>query len=467
MSDENNYKPRLLIILLLSILASIFMILFTIPKANALVVKDPDTTKTINNETYYGYYMPTRMTGIEGQSYVDIGLQEPSLTFRSLNSYYFLKSESNNFNYDPLDNYLSSHSINLNIDRYYFTNPINLGLENNVRLMNLTFSIHPGIASDSQDMFSTGNYFYYNGLYDYSFYIVLFSENGQLGSYHVEGGGYTSNYNGLLGGTLSCTTCGDLTIADLHITDNGINGYGNIPNYQVIYKDSWVQVIKINAKNFKFSETLTQLQNSYSNTIFTGTLDSNIFYNNNIITSSIYPYNEPSSGVKPVKLFISQPFDITFYTTNNHVFCSGVECETQENVDNNSDSHENQIQEDNSNFVSDFLTGISSLLNNDYGFSGIVNVTFNFIKNILNTFYNHFGPPTCYSVKVTFFNKDIVLPCGSSFWSRSDIYAFVVIYQSIFTGAICYLLSWKIYKDIINIYNPQSKLIDKSEVDSL
>lgn len=487
MQDDNNYKVRLSIVLLLSIIASILMVIFTIPKANALVVRDPDTATTVNNVAYYGYNIPTRTTGVESGSYVSIGTtnREQSNYFnfnRNVNSYFYTH---NNFDFEQLDNYISQNRIDVSNVNFNMTYANQIGPVDSSDLMRLSFSFHPALSGDFESTLSLGNYIDYSKYYSFTFDIAIWTYYPFFGNDRVcqtikTNGSlitqdYCSNYNGFFGSNYSGTGS-TLGICETP-SNNSINcstgnnswGYRITP----IYFDNNLQILKVQVlfnqySQFKFSENFYYDTENNLLQAFKTDSGTNFFTNvNNIITSTSYLRNSPISDFEPVSLFISQPYDITLWSTSDKGFCSGSNCWTQEDTNNNSDSKDNVDNYERTKFFDDMINSIQGVLGRDYGFSGIVNFTFDYITDLLGVFYNNNGSPVCYTVKVSFFNKDIILPCGASFWNRSDMLSFINVYNVIFIGALSYLLAWKIYKDLLNTFNPNSKIINGNEVDSL
>lgn len=486
MQEENNYKVRLGIVLLLSIIASILMVIFTIPKANALVLRDPDSTTTVNNVTYSGYEIPTRITSVEGQSYVSVGTTNKTsnndFSFnRNTNNYFYVH---NNFDFPKLDNYVINNNIDLSSINYNMTYPIELGPLDRSDLMNVSFSFHPALEGDMEDTLSLGNYIDYNSYYSFTFDLVLYTDNAFFGdqrvcsSYQSNGSLIVSQvcspYNGFLANnTPTLGKCRTLN-TDVTYCNTGSAGYGY--NITKVYVDGHLQVLKVkvlfnSSTQFKFSKTFDYSANVGINDgiqSFTSDINSSFFTNvNNFITSTSYLRNQAITTFEPVYMFVSQPYDITLWSESNHGFCDGSSCWTQEDTNNNSENKDNIDNYKQSAFFDDLMNGIQGLLGRDYGFSGIVNLTFDFIKDLIYTFTNQ-GSPVCYTVRVNILGKDIVLPCGSSFWYRSDMALWVFsTYNVIFLGALSYLLAWKIYKDLLDTFNPSSKIVRGSEVDSL
>ena len=486
MKDDRDSKVRLSIVFILSIIASILMIIFTTPKAKALVVREPDKTTTINNVGYYGYDIPTRTTGVESQSYVSIGttnrVGNNYFTFnRNVNSFFYTH---NNFDFQDLDNYISQNNINVSNVNFNMTYANNIGPLDSSDLMDLSFSFHPALSGDFEDTLSLGNIIDYSKYYSFTFDIAIWTYYDFFGSGRVcktikTNGSlvsqeYCSDYNGFYGAYTSgnystlgtCTTNNDSSVS----CGTGGNSWG----YEIIpiYTDAKLQILKVKVlfnqySMFKFSEnfeydTTNNLRQAFKSDVGTS------FFNNvgNIITSTSYYRGSNISDFDPVNLFISQPYDITLWTTSDKGFCSGSNCWTQEDTNNNSDSKDNIDNYERTSFFNDMINGIQGVLGRDYGFSGIVNLTFDFVSDLLSSFSN--GNNTCYSIRVNILGKDIILPCGSQFWNRNDISSFVNgAYNIVFMGALSYLLAWKIYKDLLNTFNPTSRIVNGKEVDSL
>lgn len=200
---EENDKIRLCIILFLSIIASIFIFIFTIPKANALVINESDLSTNVNGTTYYGFDIPTRVSGFESQSYVNVGTQQyinaSGGSFYSNSKYYIYNSNNRKFYYDDLDNYIEELHINLDNVNMNMTTPIDVGPSDKSNIMKLWFNFHPALEGDQSQMFSLGNYFDYNGYYTFDFDIVLynyystFGDNRICNSYQSNGSLIVSN----------------------------------------------------------------------------------------------------------------------------------------------------------------------------------------------------------------------------------------------------------------------------------
>lgn len=488
MQEDNNYKVRLGIVLLLSIIASILMVIFTVPKANALVMVYPTKNTTISGTKYYGYDIPTRPNASEFGTGLKLGttarLYNGALTndFSQLGNSLYGFGKSNNFHFDLLDNYVNDNNISLNGISYNMTNPISVNGPSDPVLLNLTYTFNMGQSGGVSEMMSSGQYFDYKQYYSFEYDIVLFDSNtdqGHLGQYVNLGSTPTrpaqsTNFNGLLSGDyLRYTTIGMCTQYPENYPTLWTCGTGNAGySYRTstIYQDRNLQVIKVyvdfsSSGKFRFSEDLNYSNSDNGATAFTGvnqSLNGNMLGVNYFnISNGVLNKSFVSLSERYTYLMVSMPYNITLWTTEPSEFCQGNSCWTQSDTD----SLDNNKQTNGSgSFLDDILGGINGILNNDYGFSGIVNFTFGFINDLLTSMR---GNTTCYVASVKFFNKNIVIPCGVSFWNRSDMTAFNTTYNLIFIGALSYILCWKIYKDLLNVINPSSRVVNGSEVDSL
>ena len=474
-------KYKNIVICVLSLIAILLLIVITTPKASALVMKYSDYTKTINNTTYYGYDVPTRPNPFEFGTKVNLGsttklyegVRLNDFSVVTNNSYTFFKAS--NFNFAPLDNYIRDNNITLSDISYNMTEPIKIDGPLYPRLMNYTWSFSLGDQGGLSEMFSDGRYFDYNDSYSFEYDIVLFdsSLHGHLGtSLNLpDTPTISTNYNGFLAGNnLNSSSIG---LCSQPVNNGNFNwscssgnqGYGYTVTKK--YSDSHLQVltVKINFNEylqFRFSKGLSQASQDNGITIFESNTPSTttdyINYFNNVNNTIL---NKSSDGLDTqyVYLFFSMPRNLVVWSTESSTFCQGNSCWTQADTD----SLDNKKTIDSSNtFIDDILNSINGLLQRDYGFSGIVNLTFDFIKDILQGANNY-----CHVYRIQVFNKNIVLPCGTDFWERNDIWTFKITYELVFTGVVAYYLCWKIYKDLLNAINPNTKITTGNEVDSL
>lgn len=464
MSDEENNKNKLFLTLILSIIASVLMIIFTIPKAYAFELISPDSTITLSGTTYYGYNLPTRVnnSSTAPNNYVDIGLNTfdqiqhfPTKVARYKKNTYTTYSFANS----TLDNYLSDHNLSsLNFNRN-LTEPISY---NNIlaSAYNLSFSFHPG---EQGDPLSDGFHINYNDYYSYSFDVIVYSENGGLNNSYTlnatntgQGTGFTSSS---LNNNNTCLYIGQIyTYNDQEYFSYNCRS-SNVPylNISRTYVDDHLQIVHFDIPFNDYTKgRFGGLEDYSGNNEYITPFRANMLFSPMYLLVNHLPTD--SALWKDVQVYISEPYDITLWRTNSDEYCQD-ECWTQEQTDEFNDSRVS----DTDSFINNLLSQFTAITNRDYGFSGIINLTFSFLSSVISSA----SPNTCYTYQIPVLSTTINLPCGNSFWNRNDVLNFKAFYEMLQIGIVSYFVAWKIYRDLINLLTPNSKIIDGKEVDSL
>ena len=441
MRNLDDDKTRYILILIFSIIASILMIIFTIPKVNALEVKAPNMQ--IGNDMY-GYYVPLRDStqGTTTKNYVNIGMH--TIEFNNVRQTIKygkgwlhpnnLPSQLLAIDSSLTNNQLWTTAINTEreIPIYYVADGINMGLY---------WGYHPAEpTSNYLDLFTTNDKWFYDGVYTYDFDIVVW------------GNGYNLN----VGGDNSLIMLDNpFEYCSIWRNDEMSCSTGKIyppPTVTVVKRERDYVHYKVSMQingRWGMNETL------YPNTNYP--IDDVYFYNSLGFRLNGVPQITPV-GDKHYNYYFSDPYNIVYWTSQSTITCPD-RCVTDE--DAHIDMNYNGASEIDS--ITDFNNVIGTLIARDYGFGGIINTTYGYIQRVLN--YYNYGE--CVNVSVNFLGQDINMPCGEDFWFRSDMTTFRQTYEMIFTGIISYWLCWVIYKYILGILDPFKKPISSREVDSL
>ncbi len=177
-------------------------------------------------------------------------------------------------------------------------------------------------------------------------------------------------------------------------------------------------------------------------------------------------YSGPQLGhfgyAPTIKMNITGGFDEVAYILARYTCIDGA---AQEAINIAQSSYNSQITNDKLNDINDTLTSPDVDSDSASGFfsgfdtedngglSAIVTAPLTFVRKATST---------CEPLTLKAFDKDIELPCGDTlFWNKSEVSAFRVVWNTIFGGAILFMLLRHVFKTIENVKDPQS---DKVEV---
>lgn len=470
MNEEKKNKLRIFIIYLLVFIVVIIFELFICKTAFASELVRPSTSIDINNTTYYGYDLPTRPTMEIGDS-----LNGPSLQPNSVRVWSTLRPKIQiteqiaerweHFVYNAfplkernLNNYVNSSVISNNIQNIptIWTNSFDVCGKESL-YCDFTISFLPGMSTNNvNDVFENGYKIDYSQRYSYSFDIVLYneSENADLGAY--EDTFYMTLQRGKNGlneqpqmGYYNCNN-------DNQCYESISGGYNNGFLVEPLIYNEHIQYYRIHVlfNSYNYAKVGFGSDLNYSTSIYNdkGVIGNNVinFTSNNIVVGA---YVNNNWNTVYTKVQISQPYNIKLWSTQDSFMCTN-NCWTQDDTNNNQEFGYN----DGVNQIEDLFGNL-----NYFGFSGIVNTTYNFVISLLEDTNNE-----CIELNIPLLGKNITLPSSCTFWRRNDVQTFSNLWKMIILGVVSYFIAWKIYKDLLYyLYSPSSKLSSGKEVDTL
>lgn len=401
--------------------------------ASASQVVYYNTSKVVNNTTYYGYNLPTRPTNFDGSSSASVNI---NLSLYNSSHWYNSYTSTELLYLQSLDNRIIDevNLVNESLNRNFkptniWTMPLQLGSKVNTTQIQNTYAFSFGfrpsafIDSNIDTMFEDGFVIYeedsssYNNNYAYSydFDIILYNFDSNLsnsfGNFNV-----CQYVMGNPEDYMNCVNNSTITFDTIVSTNN------------IIYR---TYHINFGANTWKFGFNKYTLANNNSQYGVEG---------NNLIVNSSY-YNIYTSDY----LMVSQPYNIVFWSTDNSYTCS-TSCWTQQ------DSDSNQRIPSYNDYLFENMINIADNLNY-YGFGGVINYTYDFIKSLLEDTND-----TCVSLSVPILGKTITLPSSCTFWNRQDVATYESFYYMFILGIFSFFIAWKIYNDILNIYMPDTRV---------
>ena len=436
MFDKENLKYIIKYLILFLIFA--FITLFLCSSAMALQVVVPDSTKSINGSIWYGYNLPTRPTNFDGSTSASVSV---NLTGYKNSSYTYLSGEEKLLYLRDIDSRiidevnLMNESLNRDFEvQKVWTNDFKIG-DSYYGLTSYDFYYAIGFrpsafTTDINQMFEDGYSIYeldtlpmyHDYAYSYDFDIVYYNFDNTI---------WNDNELGANFQTCQMTAGSPNDYMNCITSNNNITSQTIVSNDNIVFKH---YSILFNANSWKFGFNKYALDNNSSLYSIEG---NNLLFNINDF--NIYD---------GLKVIISQPYNITFWTTNNNISCTNS-CWTQENTDNNQ-----RINNDGEYLINTITDAVDNF---DYfGFSGIIHYIYNFIIGLLQDSNN-----SCVELEVPVLSTLIKLPSSCTFWNREDISNFKSFYEMFFTGLVALYLGFKIYNDILNIYNPTSNISDE------
>jgi len=429
MFDKDNLKFIIKYLILFFIFA--FITLFLCSSAMALELVSPDSTKTINGVQYYGYKLPTRPTG------TDSGSASVKLGFSSFfNSRYTNRFVSNELLYlRTFDSKVYSYmgDYNFTIPSVWtrdikFFDSMYLGDLNLQNQYYFVYGFNPsGVANDNPNlMFEDGYAIDFNGIYTYQFDLIAYNDDS-------------------IGEVI------DYTPKVCQIVSGSPNDYTNCVNNSTVSYEVLIQNTNLIYVRFTVNFTSTSWKFGFSSYLI-GDDNSNTYgiEGNNFFVNDI---NIRTNGSYTNDTYIfSQPYNITFWSQTSSFSCT-ESCWTQADTDSNQ-----RIEKSNDYIFNNLVEVVDNF---DYfGFGGIIHYTYDFIKGLLEDTND-----SCIEFQVPVLSKVVKLPSSCTFWGRNDVSTFKQFYEMFFTGIFAFFIGFKIYNDILNIYNPDSKV--DSEVSKL
>lgn len=302
----------------------------------------------------------------------------------------------------------------------------------------------------------------------FNMYYVKSTNSGTIPQNYISTLGFsfpTTSYTQLAGSSISGNTSQHqfsvITQAQLQTNYNFVKG-----NYYVITInfDTGSYVIPYfptNNKNWFISSCTGGICNVQPDTIYSFTIDSTHTQTNTL--QLVIKFTATASASNPI-------FTIGNLTDNNGIFYNqysvqqGIRIssvnieETQQSTDltpvidaqqqttNSINNINNNITD--SNVTADAQTGLFDdiTLFEDNTLSGMMTAPLTYLRNI---------DGSCSPVSLTYRNKTISLPCGTTiFWSRPDVSTFRTFWNILFGGFIIYRLSFKLFKTINNALDP-------------
>lgn len=173
-------------------------------------------------------------------------------------------------------------------------------------------------------------------------------------------------------------------------------------------------------------------------------------------------YNNAFSEFESVRLFINYPYSLNNFLFNRIEFSvsnfnvnttlTGVIPDFPDTPSlTPSELMESHNIENGYNTSIEFFSNFND--NDNNGISSIVSAPLVAIRSMLSN--------QCTPVSISVYNKQIQLPCGSTFWGRQDVATFKVTYNTIIGGFLCYCILRNLFILIHNMKDPDN---DKVEV---
>lgn len=421
------------LILTISIFVLNFILVF---KASALETRYPSSQVVKDGVNWYGYNLPTRATltdSLGSSVYMNISVSPATSSDHWTSKYSnHLKVGLRSLPNQVIDSLSSTDTGNLDYIEYYnipklWSETYTLPLANFNNYF--SFGFQPGVSVNTdEEVLEDGYAINYDSIYSYDFDIVVNSED---------------NIRPNLLGSLQLCTINSVT------NDYGCITYGsNYYSYELIYTSDKVQYyryhIKFNQYTFGYGFNYVVLE------------DSNNQYNmsgKNLFGNSLALYVQGSvSNLDNLSFTISEPYNIVLWNNKSSMVCTDS-CWTQQDSDNSqrilNDSNYlwNQLQD----YVDSFKY---------YGFGGIVTLTYNYIIDLLQD-------NSCPVLNVPVLTKSFNLPSACSFWNREDVSTFDSLWSMVWLGLVSYYVCWRIFKDILRLYDPSTSVIEGNEVADL
>lgn len=463
------------IILIIATLLFLFVCLVIFPsRASAYESMSYSQVATRNGQTYYGYSLPTRLVDPNDNStngvYVGIVNRRGNRRFQNFlryHRYYDIGLETSVWTNDIKSDWLDSTG------------------DASADYMSLSF--RPGLNSAGsytlEESLDSGGLLDYNQLYSYSFYIMVENDYGPELSpnsliapvFYTYGdnsgpdfqfrnvwGSTSCNYNIDNVGTVlmnESSNCG-IRITQVKTEpgyivwkydvrfDNYIS-QGNFDSFYKFFDDSFVYDSSLQGQRFRFNGPFSAY-NTMSNNVFT------------TANGRIGNYDSSAGLYRKYRFSISQPFNITMWSTENDLYCAN-KCWTQQDTDNNSffdyDAYHTEESENiiNEIFSMEFLK--------DFGLFGVVTHIYDTITSMLLNNYNN----ACYSYNINLFGKDLHIMCGYDFWERQDIRGFYnSVYSLFWIAFIGFWVARGMYLKIVSLFDIENGIVvDTKEVSRL
>lgn len=425
-----------------------FIVIFFIGMVDCLAfeITQPIDSTTYKGTTYYRYKIPTRYadqteSGMSVRTFM-YGTFNANELLMSKKDYLTLVPSMNNFSYTN-DNYnvWSTYLYGVNTGMSYITT------NGGKKAFYGNFNFYMGTSGLNSDMLSNGGSFNYDNYYDFKFDIIGFSnyENMKIPGKNVNSQMFPS------GQVLGVNNTGDTYVDDIGYCTVYDYGYGLTSDINIGENEfshfTYARYICTHAKFDSVGASMSTSQVDYNQPYkgkITQSSTSFLFSacNNSDYSASCHKDN--------FKYIISQPFDIYAYSTSSSMYTDG------------SIISQNDIDTYNGNFA----RGLGDTFDHDSFIDQLFNLDFlgNFnIQNIINTFKDFFQNTfnsnttyTCTNLTITIYGKQIIIPCGYSFWSRTDINSFRITWEMVFNCLISVFVIRAIFNEIINIFNPNS-----------
>lgn len=427
MKDKLRYLTIAFLIITFIVLIELF--LCKMETAQALQVANPDYQNTVlgSSEVWYGYKLPSRATNDSGALSSSVKVLQ---TARVSNNWNIIDFRNLKIGLRDLDSDILDYMLDNNID---FSS-----LSNGNRLWSQTYkndytrplvdhsfvyAFSPGSSySTDQEVLESGFGINYSSKYSYKFDVIV----------------YNPNLNDTYQLRDSLQTC----------SGNGQDYNTSCVNYRNWSVEKLVDTPKL--QWFRYSMECNQYTCGSGFTYYLITSSSNIYGVGE--AQNVFDSFNPIKN--STKVIFSQPYDIVLWNHESSMTCTNT-CWTQADTDSN------QRILDDPTFVWNALNDIVSNFNY-HGFSGIVNLTFDYIINLLRD-----ANTTCVGLNIPVLSTSINLPSSCTFWGRSDVSTFESFVNLLWIGLASYFIGWRVFKDILNVYNPNSKVIDGNEVEDL
>lgn len=125
----------------------------------------------------------------------------------------------------------------------------------------------------------------------------------------------------------------------------------------------------------------------------------------------------------------------------------------QEDINQSIKDTQDTIKDSNTDEAQDSASGFfNGFDNNDHGLSGIITAPLTLIQK--------FNSDTCNSIKLDFKGTTTEIPCGSYLFDRPGFSQFLIVYNSIVGGLICYGAFKGIRKKVEDFKNPDDSKVE-------